>query len=78
MKRAWIAVLMIALALPAPVLAQGVMSEWCGGAHGPDGTNFGACLTAERDVQVAGRASGVKRQTVLAPDRAEEIQAPGD
>jgi hypothetical protein len=78
MKRTWIAALMIALALPAPALAQGVMPGWCGGAHGPDGTNFGGCLTAERDIQVAGQASGIKRQAVKTPDHPEEIQSPGD
>jgi hypothetical protein len=76
MKR-MIAVLMFALALPAPAFAQAPAPGWCGGAHGPEGTNFGACLT-EHDVQVAGQASGIKRQTVKAPDRSEEIQAPGD
>jgi hypothetical protein len=77
MKRTWIAALIIALALPAAALAQGRMPGWCGGAHGPDGTNFGACLT-ERDVQVAGQASGIKREAVKAPNHPEEIQSPGD
>ena len=87
MKHAWIAVLVVALAVPATVFAQEAVGAWCGGSHGPQGTNFGECVGVERDVQVAGQGSGLTRQTVRVPtkperpsllvDRSSEIQSPG-
>jgi len=88
MKRMWIAVLMVTLALPAVALAQKPVAAWCDGAHGPQGTNFGTCPRVERDVQVAGPSSGMRRQTVNMPmsmsseypsavvDRSAEIESP--
>jgi hypothetical protein len=71
MKRTWIAVVMIALAVPATAVAQGPVAAWCGGSYGADGTNFGECVTVEREVQVAGQGSGVKRETVNVQTRPE-------
>ncbi len=88
MKRAWIAVLMVALAVPATALAQEPQTAWCGGSHGPQGTNFGECVSVERDVNVAGQGSGLTRQKVRVPtkpenpsalvDRSRQIESPGD
>ena len=79
MKRAWIAVLVAVLALPAAAVAQD--GSWCGGAHSEkDGTNFTTCMNADRDVQLAGRASGLRRQDMPAPsfvDYSATLEAPG-
>ena len=64
MKRVWIAVLMVTLALPAVALAQKPVAAWCDGAHGPQGTNFGTCPRVERDVQVAGGGGSFGRDRV--------------
>ena len=61
MKRAWIAVLVAVMALPAVAIAQDGAPAWCGGSYGARGTNFGECLTTDRDVQLAGQGSGVRR-----------------
>jgi hypothetical protein len=62
MKRAWIAVFVAVLAVPALAAAQDHMG-WCAGATNAQGTNFGTCPNAGRDVQVAGQASGIRRQS---------------
>ena len=78
MKRAWIAVLVAVLALPAAAVAQD--SAWCGGAHSEkDGTNFTTCMSSDRDIQLAGRASGLRRD-MPAPsfvDYSATLEAPG-
>ena len=67
MKRVWIAVFVAALAVPALAAAQDRMGQdrmgWCAGATNAQGTNFGTCPNAGRDVQVAGQASGIRRQS---------------
>lgn len=60
MKRAWIAGLVVVLALPAVAAAQDGVAAWCGGSYGARGTNFGECVTTDRDVQLAGQGSGFK------------------
>jgi len=64
MKRVWIAVLMVMLAVPATAFAQAPVAAWCGGSYGAQGTNYGECVLIERDAQVAGSGSGVKPQVV--------------
>ena len=59
MKRAWVAVFVVALAVPGVALAQGPVAAWCGGSYGAEGTNFGTCVNLDRDVPVAGQSSGV-------------------
>ena len=79
MKRAGIVMLVAVLALPAAAVAQD--STWCGGAHSEkDGTNFTTCMSSDRDIQVAGRASGLRRQDMPAPsfvDYSASIESPG-
>jgi hypothetical protein len=79
MKRAWIVMLVAVLALPAAAVAQD--SAWCGGTHSEkDGTNFTTCMSSDRDIQVAGRASGLRRQDASAPsfvDYSATVEAPG-
>ena len=84
MKRVWIAVFVAVLAVPALAAAQDHMG-WCAGATNAQGTNFGTCPNAGRDVQVAGQASGIRRQTNMPEgnfaavvDYSANIESPGD
>ena len=83
MKRVWIAVLVAALAMPAAAVAQDHMG-WCAGATNVQGTNFGTCPNAGRDVQVAGQASGIRRQANMPAsdfaavvDYSANVESPG-
>ena len=84
MKRVWIAVFVAALAVPALAAAQDRMA-WCAGATNAQGTNFGTCPNAGRDIQVAGQASGIRRQTPNMPasdfgtvvDYSANVESPG-
>ena len=71
MKRAWIAGLMVVLAVPATAIAQEAVGAWCGGSYGPQGTNFGECVSIERDARVAGQTSGLTNQKVRVPTKPE-------
>jgi hypothetical protein len=71
MKRAWIAGLVVALALPAAAVAQEPVAAWCGGSYGALGTNFAPCEGVEREVQIAGQGGGLTRQTVTVPTTPE-------
>jgi hypothetical protein len=87
MKRVWIAVFVAVLAVPALAAAQDRMGDhmgWCAGASNAQGTNFGTCPNAGRDVQVAGQASGIRRQTQTMAsdfgavvDYSAQIESPG-
>jgi hypothetical protein len=70
MKRAWIAIVVAVVAFPAVAVAQDGMAAWCGGSYGAQGTNFGGCVSADQNVQLAGQGSGV-RQGVSVETRPE-------
>jgi hypothetical protein len=84
MKRVWIAVFVAVLAVPALAAAQDHMG-WCAGATNAQGTNFGTCPNAGRDIQVAGQASGVRRQSsnmqadsnMAVVDYSPNVESPG-
>lgn len=71
MKRAWMVVLVVALAVPAAAVAQEPVAAWCGGSYGANGTNFGECVKVDREVQVAGQGSGLKQQILSIPTQPE-------
>ena len=59
-----IAVVLVALAIPAMVFAQDAPGAWCGGSYGAEGTSFAPCQAAQAGAQVAGQASGIQSQSV--------------
>ena len=87
MKRALIAAVVVALAVPAAAFAQEAVGAWCGGSHGSQGTNFGQCINVDRNARVAGQTSGLTHETMSVPtkpenpsplvDRSREVQSPG-